>query len=105
MTQKESDIQRAICDYLALKKVFFWRNNNTPIYDGQSKRYRAMPKYAMHGLPDIIVIRDGRFIGIEVKREDGNLSEHQMEFARACVLNGGEYIIARSIDDVQKIGL
>jgi hypothetical protein len=102
---KEVDIQRAICDYLALKKHFFWRNNNTPIFDATAKRFRAMPKYSMMGLPDIIVLRSGKFIGIEVKREKGNLSDHQHKFAQACVLNGGDYIVARSIDDVVKIGL
>jgi len=28
-----------------------------------------------------------------------------MEFARACELNFAVYVIARSIDDVEKIGL
>src|SRR5579864_5767801 len=95
---KEVDIQRAICDYLALKKYFFWRNNNTPIFDPVHKHFRKMPKYTMRGLPDIIVIKEGKFIGIEVKREHGNLSEFQMASARACILNGGQYVIARSID-------
>jgi hypothetical protein len=48
---KESDIVRTICDYLALKKQLFWRNNNTPIYDPAAQRFRAMPKYTMKRLP------------------------------------------------------
>jgi hypothetical protein len=30
-----------------------------------------MPKYAMRGVPDVIVIRDGEFIGLEVKTDVG----------------------------------
>jgi hypothetical protein len=33
------------------------------------------------------------------------LSEEQADFARECIRNGGEYIVARSIDDVQAAGL
>jgi hypothetical protein len=34
----------------------------------------AMPKYTMRGIPDIIVVHStGRFIGIEVKGEKGNI--------------------------------
>ncbi|MGY3406121.1 hypothetical protein ACVWZV_002234 [Bradyrhizobium sp. GM5.1] len=101
----EIEIQAAICDYLAFRKVFFWRSNNTPIYDRTRNAFRRMPKYALHGIPDIIVIRDGRFIGIEVKRANGTLSEHQVEFERSCLLAGGQYLVARSIDDVIAFGL
>jgi hypothetical protein len=56
--EKESDIQRAICDYLACRKVFFWRQNTAPTFDRATQSYRAMPKampkYAMRGVPDII---------------------------------------------------
>ena len=62
---KETDIQKAICDYLALKGYFFWRSNNTPIFDAKRGRMRAMPKYAMKGLPDICLISAaGEFIGM-----------------------------------------
>jgi hypothetical protein len=42
---------------------------------------------------------------IEVKKDKGAMSPDQHEFARAAVLAGAEYHIARSIDDMQKIGL
>lgn len=101
----ESQIVNSICEYLALRKVFFWRQNTAPAFDWKTNRFRAMPKYAKRGVPDIIVIKNGRFIGLEVKAKKGRLSEHQADFARECVRNGGEYIVARSVDDVQKAGL
>ena len=56
MEIRESDIQRAICDYRALRRVFFFRCNNQPIYD--ESLFRALlPKYTMKGIPDIIAIK------------------------------------------------
>jgi hypothetical protein len=105
MATPEGEALRAICDYLALKRVFFWRQNTAPTYDPIRKTFRSMPKYAMKGVPDLIAIKDGKFIGIEVKAAKGKMSPEQAEFGRLCVKNGGEYFVARSIDDVQAAGL
>jgi hypothetical protein len=101
----ESETQKAICDYLQIKRHFFWRNNNTPIFDPSSRKYRAMPLYAKRGIPDIIVIKDGKFIGIEVKASKGIQSDYQKKFQDECERAGGIYFIAKSIDDVIKQGL
>ncbi len=102
---KEIEIQSAICDYLALKRYFYWRQNTAPTYDKAGGFYRAMPKHSKKGIPDIIVIVAGRFIGIEVKTDKGKLSPDQVEFGRECVRNGGEYVVARSVEDVLASGL
>ena len=102
---KETDIQRAICDYLAAKKHFFWRTNTTPIYDPTRQRFRAMPKYSLSGVPDIIVIKDGWFIGLEVKKKGSYQSKAQKEFERMCKEAGGEYWVVRSVEDVKELGL
>lgn len=101
----EKDIQLACCEYLELRKHFFWRNNNTPIYDPKRKVFRKMPKYALKGVPDIIVIKDGFFIGIEVKRKHGVLSGDQKEFGRRAKENGAEYHVITSVDQLKEIGL
>lgn len=103
--ERERDVQASICDYLALKGYLFWRNNNTPIFDTHRGIFRAMPKYGMKGLPDINLIKDGKFIGLEVKRKGGVPSEHQMEFMRKCIAAGADYFVVHSIEEVQKIGL
>lgn len=105
MAIRESEAQRAICDYLALKGYFFWRNNNVPIFDPTRKTFRAMPKYTMKGIPDIIIIKDSKFIGLEVKSDTGKLSPEQRKFGVDCTLHGGTYALVRSIDDVQAMGL
>lgn len=105
MAAKETDVQAAICDYLALKGYLFSRTNNAPIYDKTRGAFRALPKYTRKGWPDICLIRKGKFYGIEVKSEVGRLSPEQEELGRDIILNGGMYVVARSIDDVQRAGL
>jgi hypothetical protein len=102
---KETEIQAAICDYLALKGYLFSRTNNSPIYDKTRGAFRALPKYTRRGWPDICLIHGGTFYGIEVKAEKGRLSPEQEELGSDIEKHGGVYIIARSIDDVQRAGL
>jgi hypothetical protein len=108
--QKETDIQAAILDYLRLRGHFCFRLNNIPstFVDRHGERqFRALSKYSIKGVPDIMLVRKptGRVFGIEVKTPDGKVSPEQADFGRKLIEAGGEYIIARSIDDVQRIGL
>lgn len=52
------------------------------------------------GLPDLQAIRNGRVVMIEVKTETGRLSAHQRAFQVAWEAQGGEFIVARSSEDV-----
>lgn len=105
MKERESDIQRAICDYLALRKHLFWRSNNVPVFDRSRGAFRALPKYTMRGLPDITVIRPGgKYCGLEVKQKGSYQSPEQKEFQRLCKTNGGEYHVVHSIDEVKAYG-
>ena len=94
----EKDIQMAICDYLSLKRYFFWRQNTGAVWD--KDRFRSMPKYSMNGVPDIILIKNGKFIGLEVKQPKGKQSDNQKIFEKMCKDNGAEYHIVTSLDDV-----
>lgn len=101
--EKETDIQRAICDYLALRKYMFWRNNNIPVYDAVGKKFRAMPKYTMRGRPDIEIISGGHYIGLEVKVLKGKQTDSQIDFEVGCKRAGGSYFVVRSLEQVMKI--
>jgi hypothetical protein len=101
----ESGIQAAICDYLAMRRVFFFRCNNQPIFDPKRGIFRSLPKHTPKGLSDIIAVKNGKAYFIEVKREDGKLSAEQIEFGKDVILAGAEYVVARSIEDVQRLGL
>lgn len=101
MKEKESDIVKAITDYLTAKRHFFWRNNTgaTKTIGGGFIRFGAV------GSPDICVIHEGFFIGLEVKKKGEKQSTDQVEWERKCREAGAEYHVVRSIDDVQNIGL
>lgn len=105
MTSTESQVQTSICEYLELKRHFFWRSNNIPVFDPARKAYRAMPKFSKKGVPDIIVVKEGVFVGLEVKAPKKYQSKEQKQFEADCKEAGGEYYTVRSIEDVQEIGL
>lgn len=105
---KETTIQSAIIDYLALRKHFFVRLNNIPPVQHVNGKmvFRRMPKGSMLGLPDIIVLTDGGFaVFLEVKNEKGKQSGNQKEFQRRCQEVGCEYYLIRSVDQLKEIGL
>ncbi len=102
---EETSIQNTICEYLELKKHFFSRINNIPVYDQKKKIYRKLPKYQLAGFPDIIVLWKQFPVFIEVKAKKGRLSPEQKKFQDRCEKQGIEYIIARSLKDVIEYGL
>ena len=102
----EKDIQREICEYLTERKLFFWRQNNIPVFGRNNAgvmTFRSMSKYTPKGLPDIMILRDGFFIGLEVKRPEGKLSEEQIEIQRQFINNGAMYHKVCSVEEVIKI--
>lgn len=102
----EKDIQRAICEYLAIKGIFFWRSNNIPVFsrnNGGRMAFRSLPKFTPRGIPDIICLHEGKFIGLEVKRPEAKLRPEQAEFGTKMVINGGFYYVVHSIEDVMSI--
>lgn len=106
--QREVYIQNAICAYLEIKGHVFWRSNNIPAFsrnrDG-SISMRSMPKYTPKGLPDLMVIKNGQFYGLEVKRANTGQSEDQKLVEDWIKSAGGRYHVVRSIDEVQELGL
>lgn len=93
----ESEIQSEICFWLLENKYFFWRCNVMPTYG----RSRFLPK----GLPDIAVVHEGVFYGIEVKRVERPtpITDSQKEIAARILEVGGKYYIVHSLEDVKSI--
>jgi hypothetical protein len=90
----ESDIQKQILDYLALKRIFHYRNNSGGFVDSQKHFYR----FGALGSPDIVI--NGQYVGIEVKAVKGKQSDHQKEFQRNLERAGGKYVLAFSLENV-----
>lgn len=107
---KESEIQTEICRYLSKQHAFFWRNNNTPIWDkslrGGYGAYRGMGTYAMKGVADIIGIDGyGSVYFIECKTPRGKLSADQILFKKRCERHNALYIVATCVADVEKANI
>ena len=103
----ENEVLRVTGDYLTLKRYCFWRANNTPVFqnDKGNARFRSMPRFSKHGVPDFILVKQGKFIGLECKKKGGYQSEHQKIFQQDIEKAGGQYYVIRSLEDLQKIGL
>lgn len=98
---KESEVQRAILDYLGYGHVFHYRNNSGAMMSTYKGKERFM-RFGALGSPDIIAVVGGRYIGIEVKGTGGRQNENQKEFQRQLEKAGGMYILASSVEDVDK---
>jgi Holliday junction resolvase len=85
-TQPESHILRAIRQYLQIGGWYVIRHQ------------AGMGTHP--GLADLQAIRDGRVVMIEVKTATGRQSAAQVAFERQWTGCGGEYILARSTEDV-----
>jgi len=109
----ESEIVREICDWLDKEGYFFWRNNTIPVFqkDRYGGRMRRLPKYTPQGLPDIIILEQGLFIGVEVKRPNRNtggraashmpLRESQQDMRAKILSHGGAYHVVTSLQELK----
>ncbi len=113
--KRESEIQRAILDYLELVPgVTVWRQNTGAMF-GVYKGKRWAVRFGQPGLPDILgwvtcpVIERGgvcqlaRFLAIEVKAPGKRLSDAQAAFMGSVRAAGGVAIVARGVEDVQSV--
>lgn len=104
----ESAILKQCLQWLAWNGVFCWRNNTTAhSHDYTRKdgsRGKSFIRTGKPGSGDIIGMlpRNGRFLAIECKSAKGTASELQNRFRGDVVKNGGVYVLARGIDDLEK---
>lgn len=101
----EKEIQDSILQWLAIVKIFHYRQNTgafskeyTRKRDGVTKM--SFIRFGYPGASDIVCVAKGFYIAIEVKDETGKQSPDQVEFQRRIEEEGGFYILARSLDDV-----
>ena len=85
----ETILKKQIKDYLKIKKWMVFH-----ILQGIGSH---------QGICDLIAIKNGVVYFVEVKTKNGRQSEAQKQFETSIVLSGGNYLIARSLDDIMKI--
>ena len=86
-----------IFDMYHVREGSAYRINNGAVYDQKRKVFRKGVQ--RKGIPDIIGIINGRFIGIEVKIGKDRQSADQKEIEKEINDVGGVYFIAKSYDD------
>lgn len=57
---------------------------------------------AMRGISDLIVLKDGKTVYIEMKtpRKGSKQSDYQIDFEKHIKAHGGTYIVAKSVEDI-----
>ena len=88
----ETGLKRAVKQYLTLKGWKVWHN------------YQSLGSFA--GIADLTAVKKGvdslpRTLWIEVKSKNGKQSPRQSDFQQIIETAGGEYLIVKSIDDLE----
>lgn len=103
MGSKETPIQSLILEFLKLKRILAWRNQAVPVpvrRGGEIVGLRSANKDTI-GIPDILGCINGRLFAIEVKSEKGALSVEQKRWRDDILREGGAWVCARSLEEVQ----
>lgn len=55
------------------------------------------------GISDLICMKDGQVVFVEVKTAKGTQSKYQRDFEKICQSHGCKYILARGLQDVSEL--
>ena len=97
----EAHLVRQIITYLRIKGFRAGKIKTHGVWDSKSRAYRADP-YAWVGVPDILCFTPA-LVFIECKAGHNTQSSEQQSFQQLCTTAGIPYILAYSLEDVQKI--
>lgn len=101
MKRLEQDTQIAVCEHLRLRaepRVFWFHAMNAgkrSLFVGKKLRDAGL----VSGVPDLIILKDGRMYCLELKAPKGKLSPSQiitMDRLQHC---GAQVAVAKSIDE------
>ena len=105
MRNDEHEVQKAICQYLDIRKVCYWAVPNGG-NRSKSEASRLKAEGVKAGVPDITVVHDGMYYGLEVKKPPtttpkGYLSKAQKDMIKKIEDVGcGEVEVVYSVADV-----
>lgn len=98
----EAQIELAVLDYLVrARRLMAWKNQTSGFFDTKRNRFRKhISPYARNGVPDIICVIYGLFVGFEVKKKGNGQTESQISFESDLRKAGGLYYLVRSVEEV-----
>ena len=101
----EHDVQCAICDYLDIRRICYWAVPNGG-KRSRSESARFKKEGVRSGVPDLSIVHDGMYYGLEVKKPatrtpKGYLSKNQKSMIKQIEDVGkGEVKVVYSVADV-----
>tara|TARA_R110000796_G_scaffold80103_1_gene177371 strand:- start:26 stop:370 length:345 start_codon:yes stop_codon:yes gene_type:complete len=107
MNEIEHKVQKAIAQYLDLRRLCWWAVPNGGRRNiGVAKKLKA--EGVKSGIPDISLVYNGRFYGIEVKKPKtstpkGTLSANQKSRIAQIEASGGVVGLAYCVSDVKEL--
>ena len=54
-------------------------------------------------MSDLIAVKNGTTVFIEIKQPKGKLSDHQVKFEKEIHDHGGKYLVIRSFEDCREV--
>ena len=97
--KKESDFQDDVRTFLKTLGFFVWRQNSGTMYkDGRWIHFTDRK-----GLPDITVIYNGIYIGLELKMKTGAFTKHQKETIPLMVGAGCNVFVVDNFEELFNI--
>jgi len=98
---ESSALTDAVIKYIKLHGGVAYRINTVGVYDEKlgGLRNSGMKK----GLPDVIGIYKGRFLGVEIKVGKDRQSDHQKDREVEINQAGGVYLIAKTFDQIKPL--
>lgn len=102
-TISETVIQRAILDYLAYTGWLVWREQSIPVPIRQGRKIVGLRKADPHkvGMPDIMAVKHGRLLAVEVKSKTGKPSPEQYDWKAKLERAGALHLFASSVEEVE----
>jgi predicted acyltransferase len=102
MSTPANKLQAKVIARLTKAGIFHWKQNTMPVWDNKlNSGYGAYRSHGgMKGVPDIICIIKGQFVGIEIKAGKDRISADQLLFKKRCERNGGLYLVVNDPKDV-----
>ena len=104
MRETEAQIQKAILQWGAIKRILMHRINviGTPLHKNGLTVYRHSTNKGMADIHATVVVGGIPVsVWLEVKTKKGKLSANQKAFQESIEAAGGFYYVVRSIDDVE----
>jgi hypothetical protein len=98
---------KACLAWLAAHRIPAWpMNTGAATVEATEKSRRRFIRFAFPGCSDIIGVipkgmSKGRFLAVECKTGKGELTDDQTIFRDIVLTNGGAFIVARSVDDLE----